>query len=281
MSVLGIIAGGGELPRAVAKSAQESGREVFVAALRGSAGPEIAEFPHDWASLGEAGRLLRLLREHQCGDVLFVGRVARPDLSELKIDTKGVLLLPRVVAAARRGDDALLRALMDILGDEGFRTIGVAEAAPGLLTPEGLLGRVKPDAEDEKDVALGVKVVRRLGAVDVGQAAIVCAGLALAVEAAEGTDAMILRTVELPENIRGSRARRRGVLVKSLKPLQDGKTDLPVIGLQTVENAERAHLAGIAIEAARTLIVDRPAVVAAANAAGLFLLGFPSSAYEQ
>ena len=281
MSVLGIIAGGGELPLAVARSARESGRDIFVIGLRGAADPEIAEFPHDWISLGEAGKLFRLLRSHDCSDVLFTGRVARPRLNELKTDTKGILLLPRVIAAAAAGDDALLRALMDIITGEGFRAVGVAEAAPALLAPEGVLGRVKPDREQEREIALGAKVVRALGALDIGQSAVVCAGLVLAVEAAEGTDAMMLRVPDLPENIRGTGTRARGALVKALKPTQDGKTDLPVIGMRTVENARRAHLAGIAVEAGRTLIVDRGAVIAAADAAGIFLLGFPPSAHAQ
>jgi DUF1009 family protein len=281
MSALGIIAGGGELPLAVAQSARAAGRQVFIVGLRGAADSAIAGYPHDWVSLGEAGRLFRLLRAHDCSDVLFAGRVARPRIAELKADAKGVLLMPRLIAAARAGDDALLRALMGIISGEGFRAIGVAEAAPGLLAPEGVHGRAKPDAEDQNDIALAVKVVRRLGALDVGQSAVVCAGLVLAVEAAEGTDEMILRAGGLPQNLRGSAAEPRGVVVKALKPIQDGKTDLPVIGVRTVENARRAHLAGIAVEAGRALIVDRIGVIAAADAAGMFLLGFSPSAYDQ
>jgi hypothetical protein len=195
------------------------------------------------------------------------------------VDAKAVLLLPRVISAARKGDDALLRALVDILDAEGFRSVGIAEAAPGLLTPEGVLGKLRPNRESEADIAHGVKIVRRLGALDVGQAAIVCAGLVLTVEAAEGTDAMIQRAAELPGNIRGSSARRCGVLVKALKPLQDGKTDLPVIGVKTIEQAARAGLAGIALESMRTLIVERRAAIDAADAAGLFLYGFSTAAY--
>lgn len=274
MSALGIIAGGGELPLAVAQNARQAGRDVFVVGLRGAADEAIADFPHDWISVGEVGRLFRLLRAHNCGDVLFAGRVARPKLAELKADAKGAFLMPRLISAARAGDDALLRALMDIVADEGFRAIGVAEAAPALLAPEGVFSRVKPDADVQKDIALGVKVVRRLGALDVGQSAVVNAGLVLAVEAAEGTDAMTLRVRELPENVRGSASEPRGVLVKALKPTQNGQTDLPVIGVQTVVNAHRAHLAGIAVEAGRSLVVDRAAVSAAADSAGIFLFGF-------
>jgi DUF1009 family protein len=275
MNTLGIIAGGGTLPRAVAQSARQSGKSVFIVALRGAADDAIGEFPHAWVSLGEAGKVLRLLREHDCRDVLLAGRVSRPRFSDLKTDAKGLLLVPRVAAAARRGDDALLRSLSDILAEEGFSPVGIAEAAPALLAGEGNLGRFKPDSESTRDIALGIKVVRAMGALDVGQAAVVCAGLVLAVEAAEGTDAMIARAGALPENLRGTREKRRGVLVKALKLTQDGKTDLPVVGARTVESAGEAGLAGIAVEAGRSVIVERQTVVDVANNAGLFLFGFP------
>jgi len=127
--------------------------------------------------------------------------------------------------------------------------------------------------ESSSDIELGFKVVRALGALDVGQAAIVCNGLTLCVEAAEGTDAMITRVASLPEHIRGTQAKRRGVLVKAPKPIQDRKTDLPVVGVKTIANAAAAVLAGVAVEAGGALIVDRDAVVASADSAGLFLIG--------
>ena len=274
MSTLGIIAGGGGLPVAVAQSAREAGRAVFIVALLGAADRGLETFPHEWVSLGEAKKLLAALRKQGCKDVIFAGRVARPKFSELRTDSKGLLLLPRIVAAARKGDDALLRLLADILGEEGFRTVGIAEATPGLLVPDAVLGRIEPGKEERADIARAADVVRRLGELDVGQAAVVADGLVLAVEAAEGTDAMLARVAELPETIRGSATRRRGVLVKALKPTQDGKTDLPVIGIATVRNAAAAGLAGIAVEAHFTLVLDRSGVVAAADSSGLFILGF-------
>lgn len=274
MNTLGIIAGGGALPCEVARSVEGQGEQVFLVGLRGAADQEIDGFPHAWVSIGEAGKILRLLREKACKRVLFAGRVARPGFSDLKTDAKGLLLMPRIAAAARRGDDALLRSLADILAEEGFTPIGIADAAPALLAREGNLGRRKPDSECVGDIALGIKVVRALGAFDVGQAAVVCGGLVLAVEAAEGTDAMIMRAGALPQKLRGTPQRRRGVLVKALKPTQDGKTDLPVLGVRTVENAANAGLAGIAVEAGRSVIVERQNVVQAADKAGLFLFGF-------
>jgi DUF1009 family protein len=279
MTALGIIAGGGELPIAVAESAVDAGRPVFVVALRGSADEGIARFPHEWAGIGEVGKTLKLLREHNCSDITLVGRVARPRFSDIKVDAKGLMLLPRVIAAARRGDDALLRTLVSSFDAEGFRTVGVEEAAPGLIAQEGVLGRVKPSSDVAEDIALAVKVVRTLGALDIGQAAAVCEGLVLAVEAAEGTDAMIARVAGLPEAIRGTPAKRRGVLVKALKPAQDRKTDLPVIGVATVRNVAATGFAGIAIEAGRSLVINRRGVVEAANETGIFVTAFAPDAY--
>lgn len=273
-TALGIIAGGGDLPRAVATVAREAGREVFVVALRGSLTEDwVVEFRHEWVSLGEPGRAFKALKAAGATDILLAGRVERPKFSELKLDAKGVMVLPKVVAAARRGDDALLRALVALFEHEGFRALGVAEAAPGLVSGEGPLGRIAPTDDHKADIARGFAIVRALGALDVGQAAAVCEGLALAVEAAEGTDAMIAQIGSLREALRGTAAKKRGVLVKALKPTQDAKTDMPVIGVATVRNAGAVGLAGIALEAGKALIVDKRAVAAEADRLGLFVAG--------
>ena len=270
---LGIIAGGGELPRAIAQSARNSGRHVFVLALNGTTDEWAREFPSEWVSLGEPGRAFKAFRAHGCSDITLAGKVQRPRFSELRLDTRGMMAAPRVIAAALRGDDALLRSLVEMFEREGFRVVGAAEAAPDLIVRPGILGRLRPTAENEADIAQAFKIVRALGALDVGQAAVVCEGLALAVEAAEGTDAMIARVASLPEHFRGAPGKPRGVLVKAPKPIQDGKTDLPVIGVPTVRNVHAVHLAGIAVEAGGALIVDRAAVVAEADRLGIFLAG--------
>jgi len=270
---LGIIAGGGDLPRAVAQSAREAGRAVFVVGLRGSAGDWVEDFAHELVSLGEPGRAIKALAGAGAGDVLMAGRVDRPKFSELKLDAKGMMVLPKVIAAARQGDDALLRAMVEIFEREGFHAVSVAEAAPGLVCGQGPLGKLAPNADHRADMAAAFAIVKALGALDVGQAAAVCEGLALAVEAAEGTDAMIARIAQLREALRGTPENRRGVLVKALKPTQDAKTDMPVIGVETVRNAAAAGLAGIALEAGKSLIVDSRAVAAEADRLGLFVTG--------
>ena len=273
MTTLGLISGGGELPRAVAESARASGRAVFVVALRGLCGAWAEEFPHDWVALGEPGRALKALSRAGAGDVLLAGRVERPKFSELKLDAKGIMILPRVVAAARQGDDALLRMLVGLFEEAGFRAVSVAQAAPGLVAEDGPLGGILANDDHKADIARALAIFRALGALDVGQAAAVCEGLALAVEAAEGTDAMIARIGQLRDNLRGTPQKRRGVLVKALKPTQDAKTDMPVIGVETVRRAADAGLAGIALEAGNCLIVDKRAVAAEADRLGLFVVG--------
>lgn len=273
MTTLGIIAGGGDLPRAVAESARKDGRDVFVISLTGEANDWTAQFPREQVSLGEMGKTLRALSAQKCADVIFAGRVDRPRFADLRLDAKGALVAPRIAAAALKGDDALLRAVVDVFEKEGHRVLSIAEAAPSLVVREGSIGRHRPSAEALQDIKKGFEIVARLGELDIGQAAAVCDGLVLAVEAAEGTDAMLARIPALPERLRGVPAKRRGVLVKAPKPIQDRKTDLPVIGVHTIANAASAGLAGIALEAGGALIVDRDDVVRAADAADLFVIG--------
>ncbi len=274
MSTLGLIAGGGELPRAVAMAARAAGRPVFVVPISGSADADwIGEFPHEFLSPGEPGRIISVLKGAGAQDVLLAGRVDRPRFNELKLDAKGMLLLPKAMAAARKGDDALLRFIVGICEDAGLNAVSVAEAAPGLVAAEGPLGRCAPDAENSADIEQAFRIVRALGALDVGQGAIVCEGLTLAVEAAEGTDAMLARIGTLRESLRGNAGKKRGVLVKALKPTQDAKTDMPVVGVQTVKNAAAAFLSGIALEAGAALILDKAAVAAEADRLGLFVIG--------
>ena len=274
VTTLGLIAGGGELPRAVAHAVREAGRNVFVVPLVGSVTEDwVKDFPHEFLSPGEPGRIIKALNGAGAGEVLLCGRVDRPKFNEMKLDAKGILLLPKAIAAAKKGDDALLRFIVGICEDAGLEAISVAEAAPALVAAEGPLGRLAPDTENQADIERAMRIVHALGALDVGQGAIVCEGLALAVEAAEGTDAMLGRIADLRGSLRGTAEKKRGVLVKALKPTQDAKTDMPVVGVATVQNAAAAFLAGIAVEAGKALILDKRAVAAEADRLGLFVTG--------
>jgi DUF1009 family protein len=265
---LGILAGGGKLPGRVAEAARAAGRPVFVIGLEGYAEPAVIEpFPHATARLGAAGRILSLLREHGCRDLVLIGPVKRPSLLDLRPDAEGARIVARVGRAAFAGDDGLLAAVHRVLAEEGFRVIGAHEVLTEAVGPRGQLGTVGADAQAAADIARGVAVARALGSVDVGQACIVQQGIVLAVEAIEGTDAMLARAAGL------ARPGLGGVLVKLVKPGQDRRSDLPTIGPRTIAAASAAGLRGVAFEAGGTILVEREALIAAADRAGLFLLG--------
>jgi DUF1009 family protein len=276
VSGLGLIAGGGDLPRRVAEAAHAQGQPVAVIALEGLAGPWVERFPHMRAGMGELGKMLDFLHAQGVATVSFAGVVKRPSFASLKVDGRGAALLPRAIAAALKGDDALLRVVVGAFEEQGF-SIAPPEALDGdLLAQQGPLGALEPTPEHARDIARGFEIARAMGALDIGQGAIVCAGVVLAVEAQEGTDRMLARVAELPEAIRGAPGARRGVLVKAPKPIQDRRIDLPTLGVATIEGVDRAGLAGVAIEAGGALIVDRDAVRRAADAAGVFVWVAPA-----
>ncbi len=264
---LGIIAGGGDVPGDVAAAAEAMDIGVHVLAFDGFTEPDLlARYPHDFIQFDRVGDILAALRRGGCDSVCMVGRVARPDFSKLRPDLAGISLLPKVIAAARKGDDALLQVLVGYFQKKGFRVVGAHEIKGDVLVEEGPLGSVLPDEAAQQDIARAVVVVEALGGLDIGQGAVVRDGLVLAVEAAEGTDRMLERCVDL---VKGT----GGVLVKLTKPGQDHRVDMPTIGRETVRRAAAAGLSGIAVEAGAAMIVDRAATIADADRAGLFITG--------
>lgn len=279
---LGIAAGSGPLPAALARAALASGREVFVVGIKGAAGPEIEQFPHAWVRLGAMGEFLRVLKEQRCEDIVLIGGVKRPNLSTLIPDSTARRIMPRVAKWMMQGDDGLLRGLSEFLEKEhGFRIVGAHEVAKDLLAPVGALTEFVPTASQEKDIDIAVRAALAIGALDIGQGAVACRGIVLALEAAEGTDRMLERIASLPEGVRGTPDARDGVLVKLSKPGQERRVDMPTIGVDTVANAAAAGLAGIAVEAGGALVVDGEAVAKAANRAGLFVVGLGRDRIER
>ena len=271
-SRLGLIAGGGGLPVHVAEACRADGRLGAVVALKGFADP--ADYPEASArGVARIGGVLEDLRAGGCDAVCFAGIVTRPDFDTLKPDWKGVSLLPRVIAAAAKGDDALLRLLVKIFEEEGFAVVGAHEVAESLLAAPGPIGTAAPDDGAKADLDKAMRIAGEVGRLDIGQGAVVCNGLVLAVEAQEGTDAMLERVADLPAPLRGAPEARKGVIAKRAKPIQERRVDLPVVGVSTIERAASAGLAGVAVEAGGALILGREAVARAADEAGLFVVG--------
>lgn len=279
---LGVVAGDGDLPRRIAEAGRAAGREVVVAALDGFAGDWVAAYPHVRVGMGQFGAILKHFRAYGVEFVTLAGGVTRPDFADFVTDDAGARIMPGVLAAAAQGDDAILRAVLDAFAGEGFEVAGADALDPDLVAEPGVLGACGPGAEHEADIEKAVAIARAIGRLDVGQGAVVCDGVVLAVEAQEGTDRMLARVAELPSALRGAPDGRRGVLAKVPKPIQDRRVDLPTIGPRTIEGVDRAGLAGIAIEAGGALIVDREETARLADAAGVFVVslsapGEPSS----
>lgn len=270
-SPLGIIAGGGKLPGDVAKAAAQAGRPVFIIALEGFAEPEIvAPFPHKFFRLGDIGAMRRALVNQSCADIVLIGPVKRPSLMAMRPDSEGARLIAKIGRAAFSGDDGLLAAIVRVIGEEGFRVIGAHEILKTALAPAGLLSKLTPDATAMLDIRKGIATLRLIGPADIGQACVIQQGIVLAVEAVEGTDAMLSRVAAL---VRPGPA---GVLVKIAKPGQERRADLPTLGPATVINAKQAGLRGVAFHGGETILIDRLSMIEAADAAQLFLIGLTS-----
>ncbi len=273
MRKLGLIAGGGALPVELAAHCEAAGRPFAVMRLRSFAEPALGRYPGVEVGLGEFGKIFKALRGEGCEVVCFAGTVERPDFAAIMPDLRGVSVIPGLIKAARQGDDALLRRVLLEFEKEGFAVEGAHEVVGEMTLPLGPLGAHEPRPQDVPDIDRALLVAREIGKLDVGQGAVVCEGLVLAVEAQEGTDAMLRRVADLPQTLRGSAEDRRGVLAKAPKPIQETRVDLPTIGVATLQRAARAGLAGIVGEAGRLLVVDREAVIACADDLGLFVLG--------
>lgn len=264
---LAILAGGGPLPGRVIEACRSENRSVLVVALKSITDPALTDgVEHLWIRLGTSGGLPKKLHEAGAQELCMVGRFRRPSLTELMPDWRTLSTLVRIGFAAA-GDDALMRAIRNEFEAQGIRIVSVQDVISGLVAAAGALTKREPDAQARADIDRGIEVAQAIGRVDVGQGAVVQQGVVLALEAAEGTDAMLSRCAALRRDGLG------GVLVKTKKPQQDDRLDLPVIGVSTVEAAAAAGLRGIAVEAGGALIIDRDEVSATADRLGLFVVG--------
>jgi UDP-2,3-diacylglucosamine hydrolase len=276
-SPVGLIAGGGVMPFAVADSLVARGIDPVVLALRGACDPvAVKRFRHHWIAVGQIGRAAKLARAENCRDLVFIGTLVRPALSEVRLDWGTLRVIRPVLAAFRGGDDHLLSGIGRIFEQYGFRIMGVKDVAPDLLMPEGCLTRKLPDENVAADIARGREVLRALSPFDIGQAAVVIDGHVVGVEDIEGTDGLLARVVRLRAEGRIRARAARGVLVKAPKSGQDLRFDLPTMGPRTVEGAVSAQLAGIAIVAGNTIVVEPQVMIETADAAGLFVTGLPA-----
>jgi UDP-2,3-diacylglucosamine hydrolase len=265
------------MPFAVAVSLQKRGITPVLFALRGNCDPAAVErFRHHWISVGQLGRAIKLFRSEGCRDLIFIGTLQRPALSEIRLDLGTIRRIGHIMSAFRGGDDHLLSGIGRIFEQDGFRMVGIRDVAPDLLMPEGAIARATPDPAASADIARGREVLRALGPFDIGQAVVVIDGHVVAVEDIEGTDGLLARVTRLRGEGRIRAKAGRGVLVKSPKSSQDLRFDLPTVGPKTIEGVSGAGLAGMAVIAGHTISAESQAMIEAADRAGLFIQGLPA-----
>jgi len=265
------------MPFAVADSLAARGIAPVLFALKGACDPAgVARFRHHWISVGQLGRAKKLFRREACRDLVFIGSLLRPALSEVRLDWGTIRVLGRLIAAFRGGDDHLLSGVGRILEQDGFRMVGIKDVAPDILMPAGCITRAAPDATATADIAKGREVLRALGPFDIGQAVVVIDGHVVAVEDIEGTDGILARVARLRSEGRIRAGTARGVLVKAPKSGQDLRFDLPTVGPRTIAGVADAGLAGMAVIAGNTIAAESQAMIEAADKAGLFIQGLPA-----
>jgi DUF1009 family protein len=282
---IGLIAGNGRFPFLLLDAARAHGLTVIVAALREETDSEMdARARADpsirvhWLSLGELSRLIEIFHDEGVTRATMAGQVKHTQIfSAIRPDWRLAKLLLNL---RTRNTDMLLGAVARVLADEGIELISSTEYLEPLLAREGVLTARPPNAEERADVIYGRKVARAIASFDVGQTVVIAAQACAAVEAMEGTDATIRRAGELMSAVASAGVEPSGrplltaalTVVKVAKPNQDMRFDVPVIGVRTIDAMRHAGATCLALEAGRTLIFDREAVVRAADSAGISII---------
>jgi len=267
MQKLGILAGNGTMPKEVIEHCKATNRDYFVVGLEPYIDTTIIkDSPHVLAKIGEIGKIFKSFQINEVKEIVFAGGIRRPSFKELIPDWEGVKLLGKL-AIKKMSDDDIFKMLISEIESKGFKVIGAQEVMPHILFTDGLYGKTKPSEADFEDIKLGIKVAKAMGSLDVGQACVVQESIILAVEAREGTDAMIERVGTL------KRAGKPPVFIKVVKPDQDTRVDLPVIGPRTMECVIRNGIKGLAVEAGGTIFLEKEKVLKMADNAKIFVIG--------
>jgi len=262
---IGLIAGGGQFPLLFTEAAQERNRSVVAVCHQNETQAELEQRADIacWVKLGQLGKIIRFFHEQSVREAVFCGTITKTRMfRDILPDFKGLSLWNKI---DRRLDDAILRAVAGALEKEGVKVLASTCYLEHLFFPKGILGKRKPSQEQLADIRFGWRIAREIGRLDIGQCVVVREGAVLAVEAIEGTDAAIRRGGELS----GSGA----VVVKMKKPGQDFRFDLPATGTKTIETLASVKGSVLAVEAGQSLLFDREAMIAAADQAGIVVVG--------
>jgi len=271
---IGLIAGAGELPVIIAKDARERGFRVITVALENLASEQLQAVSDEikWVNPGKFGELIDTLKKYHIKEAIMAGKVPKSLIYKSKItpDLRAVKLL---FSIRDKSDDAILNAITGELAREGIEITDTTKFSPHLLTPEGCLTNKRPDDEEWKDIEFGWKIAKEMGKLDIGQTVVIKGKAVMAVEAIEGTDEAILRG--------GKWAGEGAVIVKVSKPHQDMRLDVPAVGFDTIKSMEKVKARVLALEALRSMIVNREKVIEEAELAGITVIGILADRVHQ
>jgi DUF1009 family protein len=262
----GLIAGGGRFPLMVLSAAKQQGHEMVVVAVKEETLPEVESLAARcyWISLGELSRLIEILQKEQISEAVMAGRVQHKRIfSSIRPDWK---LLKLLASLPRKNTDSLIGAVANVLAEEGIRLIDSTALLGPYLAKEGPNTKRKPTAEEQADIDYGIGIARALAAYDIGQSVVICEKACVAVEAMEGTDAVIERAGAFSNG-------RRLTVVKVAKPKQDMRFDVPVVGPTTIAKMKAVNATALALDAGKTLLIDRDELLAAANQEKITIIG--------
>ncbi|MCS7203203.1 MAG: UDP-2,3-diacylglucosamine diphosphatase LpxI [Thermodesulfovibrio sp.] len=263
---IGIIAGAGSLPLIILEEIKKKGYKVVIVSLEDIVSEDLSHCSDAfiYINIGKFGEILKFLKKNKVKEIVLTGKVPKRVIYEkdrIKPDARAVKML---FSAKLRGDNELLKVVEKELLGEGIRIIGVSEICPELLTPEGILTKNKPSKEEWEDIKYGFSIAKEVGKLDIGQTVIVKDKATVAVEAIEGTDETIIRAGNYVEDT---------VIVKVSKPQQDLRLDPPVAGINTIMSMQKAKAKILALEAEKTLLLQRNEVIQKANEFGIAVVG--------
>lgn len=273
-SPIGIVAGGGILPHELTAELTKNNTPFFVATIKGETTNQFDPSNSSPFTWGEIGKIIKYFKTNNCKELVLLGHITkRPEFSSIIGDTGTMRLLPKIIAAMTGGDDSLLGKVIKLIEGEGFTVLNIESIAPELFLPQGQFAgpRFPKKLTPERNQAL--LALRDMAQHDIGQALVIENGRIIAVEGAEGTDAMLERVKHLRASKRIAEKGKNGFLVKMSKAGQDRRVDLPTIGPNTVLNVASAGLVGIVGEAGAVLLAERDKIEVIANKNKIFLIG--------
>jgi DUF1009 family protein len=273
MNKVGLLAGNGTFPIVFAKAAKQKGLQVIAVAHEGETLPELAQWVDGifWIKVGQVGKLISILKEQSVKDVIMAGGIKKTRLFGGALpDLRGITFFAKMI---HKKDDSILRAFADELESEGITVRESTLYLDSILAPAGVLTNRKPSKDEQKDIDFGWQIAKEIGRLDIGQTVLVKDQAVLAVEAIEGTDEAIRRG--------GLLCGQGAVVVKVCKPHQDLRFDLPAIGTQTIKTMEQVKASCLAVEAGKTIVIDRESLIADADKAGITVIAIQSRADDE